>query len=84
MRLLFVIVLVLAACAAHAELRVRVAATDPPAEATLGRDQSFYVRIQHDADEPTAFWTHAYAAGLALIVVLAVVRRFTGAGARAA
>jgi hypothetical protein len=54
---------VFAACAAHADVRVRVAATDPPAEATLGRDQSFYVRIQYDTDEPTAFWTYAYAGG---------------------
>jgi hypothetical protein len=63
MRFPFALVLVFAACAAHADVRVRVAATDPPAEATLGRDQSFYVRIQYDTDEPTAFWTYAYAGG---------------------
>jgi hypothetical protein len=63
MRCLLALALALAAAAAHAEVRARVAATDPPAEATLGRDQPFHVRIQFDADEPTAFWTHAYANG---------------------
>ena len=41
----------------------RVVATDPPAEATLGRDQQFFVRIQFDADEPVSLWTRAYAGG---------------------
>jgi hypothetical protein len=61
----YVALLLLALCtaAAHAEVRARVAATDPPAEATLGRDQQFFVRIQFDADEPVALWTHAYANG---------------------
>ena len=63
MRFLVLLLLALAAGAAQAELRVRVAATDPAAEATLGRDQSFYVRIQYDADEPVSLWTRAYAAG---------------------
>jgi hypothetical protein len=63
MRFLLAIALVLASCAAHAEVRVRVAATDPPAEATLGRDQSFNVRIQYDADEPVSLWARAYAGG---------------------
>ena len=58
-----VMLLALAAGAVHADVRVRVAATDPPAEATLGRDQPFYVRIQFDADEPVGLWTHAYARG---------------------
>jgi hypothetical protein len=58
-----VMLLALAAGAAHADVRARVAATDPPAEATLGRDQPFYVRIQFDADEPVGLWTHAYFGG---------------------
>jgi hypothetical protein len=63
MRYAVLLLLALCATAAHAEVRARVAATDPPAEATLGRDQPFYVRIQFEADEPTAFWTYAYANG---------------------
>ena len=63
MRCVLVLLLALAAGAAHADVRARVVATDPPAEATLGRDQQFFVRIQFDADEPVALWTHAYASG---------------------
>lgn len=63
MRLLALLLVALVACAAHAEVRARVAATDPPADATLGRDQSFYVRIQFDADEPVSLWARAYAGG---------------------
>lgn len=63
MRFLLALVLALAAGAAHAEVRVRVAATDPPADATLGRDQTFFVRMQYDADEPVSLWVRAYARG---------------------
>lgn len=38
--------LVVLAPAAWAQTSVRVVATDPGAEATLGRDESFYVRIK--------------------------------------
>jgi hypothetical protein len=62
-RFLLALLLALPASAAHADVRARIIATDPPAEATLGRDQAFNVRIQYDADEPTAFWTYAYAGG---------------------
>jgi hypothetical protein len=63
MRYVALLLLALCTAAAHAEVRARIAATDPPAEATLGRDQQFFVRIQFDADEPVALWTHAYADG---------------------
>jgi hypothetical protein len=63
MRRVFVLLLALAAGAAHADVRARVVATDPPGEATLGRDQQFFVRIQFDADEPVSLWTRAYAGG---------------------
>jgi hypothetical protein len=49
--------------AAQAEVRARVAETDPPAEATLGRGQQFFVRIQFDADEPVGLWTQAWFGG---------------------
>ena len=57
------LLLALAAGAAHADVRARIVATDPPADATLGRDQQFFVRIQFDADEPVSLWTRAYAGG---------------------
>ena len=63
MRFLLALLLAFAAAPVHAEVRARVVATDPPAAATLGRDQPFHVRIQFDADEPTAFWTYAYSGG---------------------
>jgi hypothetical protein len=63
MRFVLALALALAAASAHADVRARVAATDPPAEATLGRDQQFFVRIQFDADEPVGLWTHAYVGG---------------------
>ena len=53
----------LVAIPVQAEVRVRVAATDPPASATLGRDEPFYLRIQFDADEPTSIWARPYYAG---------------------
>ena len=48
---------------AQAEVRVNVVATDPPAETTLGRDESFYVRIQFTSDEPISIWARPYFKG---------------------
>ena len=42
---------------------MRVVATDPPAEATLGRFEPFFVRIQFDADEPVSLWARPYRNG---------------------
>jgi hypothetical protein len=63
MRYRFLLALALAAGAAQADVRARVVGTDPPATATLGRGQQFFVRIQFDADEPAAFWTQAWSGG---------------------
>ena len=63
MRFLLFLLLAFAAGTAQADVRVRIAGTDPPARAMLGRDQQFFVRIQFDADEPVALWTRAYANG---------------------
>jgi hypothetical protein len=63
MRYVALLIIALCTTAAHAEVRARVVATDPPAEARLGRDQQFFVRIQFDADEPVSLWTRAYAGG---------------------
>ena len=62
-RALLALVLALAAASAAAEVRVRVVATDPPAEATLGRFEPFYVRIQFDTDEPVSLWARPYRNG---------------------
>ncbi|HJU22245.1 MAG TPA: hypothetical protein VJ891_07025 [Casimicrobiaceae bacterium] len=48
---------------AFADVRVSVAATDPPAEATLGRDEPFYVRIEFSSDEPIQIWARPYLDG---------------------
>ena len=42
---------------------MRVVATDPPAEATLGSFEPFFVRIQFDADEPVSLWARPYRNG---------------------
>jgi hypothetical protein len=62
-RVLLALVLAIAAASAAAEVRVRVVATDPPAEATLGRFEPFFVRIQFDADEPVSLWARPYRNG---------------------
>jgi len=48
---------------AEADVRVRIVATDPPAEATLGRDDTFYVRIEYASDEPVSIWARPYFKG---------------------
>jgi len=50
-------------CGTQAEVRVNVVATDPPAETALGRDESFYVRIQFTSDEPISIWARPYFKG---------------------
>ena len=48
---------------ARGEPVVRVVATDPPAEATLGRDETFYVRIEYNTDQPISIWARPYFQG---------------------
>jgi hypothetical protein len=49
---------------AHADVRVSVVDTDPAGQAvTLGRDESFYVRIEFAADEPIRIWARPYFEG---------------------
>jgi hypothetical protein len=55
--------LVVLAPAAWAQTTVRVVATDPGAEATLGRDESFYVRIEFTTDQPVSIWARPYFQG---------------------
>jgi hypothetical protein len=55
--------LVLAGGPAASEPTVRVVATDPVPEATLGRDESFYLRIEFATDEPVSIWARPYFQG---------------------
>ena len=55
--------LIVLALGAQAEPRVQIVATDPGAEAALGRDEPFYVRIEFATDEPVKIWAHPYFQG---------------------
>jgi hypothetical protein len=57
------LMMVFLALGASAETVVRVVATDPGADATLGRDESFYVRIEFTADQPVSIWARPYFQG---------------------
>lgn len=63
MRVVLSAVLALLAAGAWADTAVRVVATDPDAEATLGRDVSFYVRIEFSSDQPVSIWARPYFRG---------------------
>jgi hypothetical protein len=56
-------VLALISFGAAAEPSVRVVATHPDSDATLGRDESFYVRIEFNADEPVNIWARPFFQG---------------------
>lgn len=66
-RYLFFLALIIscfaAMCSAQAEVRVSIVDTDPPAENSLGRDESFYVRIEFATDEPISIWARPYFKG---------------------
>jgi hypothetical protein len=62
-RVLFSVVLLLLALGARAEPAVRVVATDPDPDATLGRDETFFVRIEFTTDEPLSIWARPYFQG---------------------
>jgi hypothetical protein len=65
----FAAVLAVAACSAHGETQVRVMQTDPPAQAELGRDQPFYVRIAFSTDTPLSIWARPYFNGKPVIKI---------------
>lgn len=62
-RFLIAVVLAFPALGAAAEPSVRVVATHPAADATLGRDESFYVRIEFNADQPVSIWARPFFQG---------------------
>jgi hypothetical protein len=51
------------AAGAHAESSARIVETQPAADSTLGRQQSFFVRIEYDTDEAIRLWVRAYRNG---------------------
>jgi hypothetical protein len=61
--LLLAAALAVGAVPAGGEPTVRVVATDPAAEATLGRDEPFYLRIEFATDEPVSIWARPYFQG---------------------
>ncbi|MGH8647845.1 MAG: hypothetical protein ACREUP_00860 [Burkholderiales bacterium] len=63
MRVFLSVMLVFFALGARAETVVRVVATDPDIEATLGRDETFYVRVEFTTDRPVSIWARPYFQG---------------------
>jgi hypothetical protein len=67
MRRLFLVLATLAVSLpvpdAHADSSARVVETQPAASATLGRQQSFWVRIEYTSDEPISLWARPYRDG---------------------
>jgi len=59
-RLWLAATLVVLACGARGEVQLRVMQTDPPAQAELGRDQPFYLRIAFSTDTPVNIWVRPY------------------------
>lgn len=48
---------------AHAALSARIVETHPSVAATLGRNESFHVRIAYAAEEPISLWARPYRDG---------------------
>lgn len=66
---------------AWAEARVRIVATDPPGESvTLGRDETFWVRVAYETDGPTQIWVRPYLRGKEVPVRSNPSRKHTGSG----
>jgi hypothetical protein len=67
--------------AAHAESSARIVQTQPAADATLGRQQSFFVRIEYDTDEAIRLWVRAYRNGTHVQKVMSNASpTYTGSG----
>ena len=66
---------------AGAEARVRIVATDPAGESvTLGRDETFWVRVAYEVDAPTQIWVRPYLHGQEVPVRSNPSRKHTGSG----
>ncbi len=65
---------------AQASVKVEVAATEPEAEATLARDQNFWVRIRYESDEPVKLWARPYFLGKEAPAMSNPSRTYMGSG----
>jgi hypothetical protein len=61
--LILLAALVLVNAPVHAESTARIRDTWPPTGATLGHNESFYVRIGYRSDEPISLWARPYRNG---------------------
>lgn len=52
-----------ATSAAHAESSASIVATQPAGDATLGRQESFWVRIEYNTNEAISLWARPYRSG---------------------
>jgi len=64
--LLATVALLLAVSGARADSSARIVETQPAASATLGHQQSFWVRIEYTSDEPISLWARPYRNGKAV------------------
>jgi hypothetical protein len=55
---------VAASPAAHASSTARILETQPSSQATLGHQESFWVRIEYDTDEAISLWARPYRNGI--------------------
>ncbi len=53
-------IMVASSAAAQTTLKAEIVETDPGMEATLGKDQNFWVRIRYESDEPVRLWARPY------------------------
>lgn len=61
-------------------VKVEVAATEPGIEATLGRGETFWVRVQYESDEPVKLWARPYFNGKEAPAASNPSRAYVGSG----
>jgi hypothetical protein len=65
----------------HAESTARIVETQPAETANLGRQESFWVRIEYNSDEPISLWARPYLNGAQVQKVFSNgSSRYTGSG----
>jgi hypothetical protein len=74
------IVLVALAAPARAETTARIVETHPSFQATLGTNESFYVRIEYTTDEPVSLWARPYRNGEVVAAKSNASSRYSGSG----
>lgn len=56
-------IVIASSAAGQTALKVEMVETDPGVQATLGKGQTFYVRIRYESDEPVKLWARPYFRG---------------------